>query len=108
MVAAQAGAVVLAGLLFLIGNIASALAAWCGGAVAVAGTAVLALRVFAPPLASGGTTLRRFAIGMLLKWMVVLGGFFLILVRWRLPPLPALSGFGVAMLANIWMLRLKR
>lgn len=108
MVAAQAGAVILAGLLFLAGSTASAMAAWCGGAVAVAGTAVLALRVFAPPLAGGATTLRRFTVGLLLKWLVVLVGLYLILARLRLPPLPALSGFGVAMLVNVWMLRLKR
>jgi len=38
---------------------------------------------------------------MALKWIVALGGFYLILVRWRLPPLPALTGFGAAFVINI-------
>ena len=108
VIAAQIGAMTIAGLLFLTQGIAAAVAACCGGALVVIGTALLALRVFAPPLATGGMTLRRFAIGVLLKWMVVLGGFFLVLVRWRLPPLPALTGFGAALLVNFLALRFAR
>jgi ATP synthase protein I len=69
------------------------------------GTALLALRVFRPSLASGAVTMRRFALGTLLKWLVVLGGLFLILVRLRLPLLPALAGLAAAMLANVLALR---
>ncbi|MEO6967663.1 MAG: ATP synthase subunit I [Rhodanobacteraceae bacterium] len=101
MVAAQAGATLIAGLLFLVRGIPFAIAAWSGGAVVVVGTALLALRVFAPPPAAGGATLGRFVVGMALKWIVVLGGVYLILVRWRLPPLPVLTGFGVAFAVNV-------
>ncbi|MBS0433189.1 MAG: ATP synthase subunit I [Proteobacteria bacterium] len=108
VVAAQSVAAIITGLLFLLQGIASATAAWCGGALVVVGTAVLALRVFAPPLAAGGATLRRFAVGVLLKWMVVLAGFYLVLVRLRLPPLPALTGFGAALLVNFLALKFER
>ena len=108
VIAAQAGATIIAGLLFLAQGIAAAVAACCGGALVVIGTALLALRVFAPPLASGGVTLRRFAVGMLLKWMFVLGGFVLVLARWRLPPLPVMAGFGAALLVNFLALRFAR
>ncbi|MGH9646934.1 MAG: ATP synthase subunit I [Bryobacteraceae bacterium] len=108
VVAAQTGATIIAGLLFLWQGIASAAGAWCGGALVVIGTGLLALRVFAPPLAPGSATLRRFAVGMLLKWVVMLGGFYLVLVRLRLPPLPALAGFGAALLINFLALKFER
>lgn len=108
LIAAQAIAAVIVGLLFLLRSMPSATAAWCGGAVAVIGTALLALRVFAPPLAGARATLGRFVVGMALKWMVVLGGLFMILVRWGLPPLPALAGFGAAFAANVLALWFER
>lgn len=49
--------------------------------------------------------MRRFALGALLKWAVVLGGLFLILVRLRLPLVPVLTGAGAAMLVNWLVLR---
>ncbi|MDQ2971647.1 MAG: ATP synthase subunit I [Rhodanobacteraceae bacterium] len=108
MVTAQAGATMIAGLFFLARGIPFAVSAWCGGAVVVIGTALLALRVFAPHPAAGGATLGRFAVGMALKWIVVLGGFYLILARWSLPPLPALTGFGAAIAVNVLMVWFKR
>ena len=105
VVAAQAGATIIVGLLFLLEGIRFAFAALGGGMVVSLGTALLALRAFAPPLAGGRTVLTRFAVGLLLKWMIVLGGLFLILVRLELPLLPALAGVGAAMLANILALR---
>jgi ATP synthase protein I len=106
VVLAQAVAAVVAGGVFLLaGTTASAAAALGGGLALAIGTALLALRVFRPSLASGAVTMRRFALGTLLKWLVVLGGLFLILVRLRLPLLPALAGLAAAMLANVLALR---
>ena len=105
VVLAQTAAAIIVGLLFLIGGRASAVAALGGGLALAIGNAVLALRVFRPSLAGGGVTLRRFALGTLLKWLVVLGGLFLILVRMRLPLLPALVGVGVATVVNWLALR---
>ncbi len=105
VVLAQVAAAIIAGALFLWGGTASAAAALGGGMVVAIGTALLALRVFRPSLASGVVTMRRFALGTLLKWLVVLGGMFLILVRLRLPLVPALVGLGAAMLVNVLALR---
>ena len=105
MVLAQAAAAVIVGALFLIGGIRPALAAFGGGLVVALGNALLAFRVFAPQLAQGGETARRFALGTLLKWMVVLGGLFVLLVRAQMPPLPTLVGAGAATLVNWLALR---
>ncbi len=106
VVAAQALATIIVGLLFLLEGIQSTFAAWGGGLVVTLGTALLALRMFAPPLAGGRVVLARLAVGLLLKWTFVLGGLFLILVRLKLPPLAALAGAGAAMMANLLVLRL--
>lgn len=105
VVLGQIAAACIAGLLFLIGGAAPALGAFGGGLVVAVGTALLALRVFRPPLAGGAVTLRRFALGTLLKWAVVVGGLFLVLVRVRLPLLPVLAGAGAAMLVDWLALR---
>ncbi len=105
VVLAQAAAAIIVGLLFLIQGAASALGAFGGGGGVAIGTALLAIRVFRPPPARGAVTMRRFALGTLLKWLVVLGGLFLILVRLRQPPLPVLAGAGAAMMVNWLMLR---
>ncbi len=106
VVLTQAAAAIIVGSLFFVRGAASALGAFGGGVVVALGTALLALRVFRPPLARGAVTMRRFAVGTLLKWLVVLGGLFLILVRWRLPLVPALAGVGAAMLVNWLVLRI--
>ena len=105
VVLAQTAAAIIVALLFLVGGAASALGAFGGGAVVAIGTALLALRVFRPPLALGVVTMRRFALGTLLKWVVVLGGLFLILVRLRLPLVPVVVGAGAAMMVNWLILR---
>ena len=105
VVLAQAAAAVAVGALFLFQGAESALGAFSGGTVVVIGTALLAVRVFRPPLARGVVTMRRFALGILLKWLVVLGGLFLVLVRLRLPLVPVLVGAGAAMMVNWLVLR---
>jgi ATP synthase protein I len=105
VVVAQTGAAVIVGLLFLARGAAAAWGAFGGAVVVAAGTAMLGLRVFRPPLARGAVTLRRFALGVLLKWLVVLGGLFLVLVRLALPVGPVLVGTAVAMAVNWLALR---
>jgi ATP synthase protein I len=105
VVLAQAVAVVAVGSLFFLRGVNSALGAFSGGTVVVIGTALLAVRVFRPPLARGVVTMRRFALGILLKWVVVLGGLFLVLVRLRQPLVPVLIGAGAAMMVNWLVLR---
>lgn len=108
VVLAQALVAVIAGLAFLAQGVHAAVAALAGGLLVVAGTGLLALRVFAPALAGPGSMLARFAVGTLLKWIVVIVGFYLILGYWRLPALPALVGLVAAVLVNLFVLGLKR
>ena len=108
VVLAQALVAVIAGLAFLAQGVHAAVAALAGGLLVVAGTGLLALRVFAPTLAGPGSMLARFAVGTLLKWIVVIVGFYLILGYWRLPALPALVGLVAAVLVNLFVLGLKR
>lgn len=105
VVLAQAAAAIIAGLFFLVRGATSALGAFGGGGVVAIGTALLALRVFRPSPARGDVTLRRFALGTLLKWVVVLGGLFLLLVRLHLPLVPVVVGAGTAMAVNWLVLR---
>lgn len=104
----QAAVAVIAGLAFLARDVASAVGAFAGGLLVAIGTAVLALRVFAPALAGPGATVARFAVGTLLKWIVVLVGFYLILVDWKLPPLPAFIGLVAALMVNLVALKFER
>ena len=108
VVLAQVAVAVVAGLVFLARGIPSAAGALAGGLVVAIGTALLALPVFAPALAGGGTMLARFAVGTLLKWIVVIVGFYLILAYWRLPALPALIGLVAALLVNLVVLGIKK
>ncbi|HET9819825.1 MAG TPA: ATP synthase subunit I [Rhodanobacteraceae bacterium] len=105
VVLAQVAVAIIVGALFFFEGAAPAFAALGGGLVVAIGTTLLALRVFRPSLASGIVTMRRFALGTLLKWLVVLGGLFVILVRLELPLLPALVGVGAAMMVNWLVLR---
>lgn len=104
----QAAVAVCAGLAFLAQGLASALAAFAGGLLVVIGTGLLALRVFAPALAGPGAMVARFALGTLLKWIVVIAGLYLIVAYWKLPPLPALVGLTAAVLVNLAVLGFKR
>lgn len=104
----QVAAAVVAGLGFLVQGTASAIAALAGGLVVAIGTSVLALRVFAPALAGPGVTVVRFAVGTLLKWLVVLVGLYLIFAYWKLPPLPAFIGVVAALLVNLVALKFER
>lgn len=108
VVLAQVAVAVVAGLAFLARGIPAAVGAMAGGLVIAMGTSLLALPVFAPALAGGGTMLARFAVGTLLKWIVVIVGFYLILAYWRLPALPALVGLVAALLVNLVVLGLKK
>jgi ATP synthase protein I len=104
----QAAVAVCAGLAFLVQGVPSALGAFAGGLVVVVGTGLLALRVFAQTLAGPGAMVARFALGTLLKWIVVIVGFYLIVAYWKLPPLPAVIGLAAAVLVNLVVLGFKR
>ena len=104
----QAAVAVCAGLAFLVQGLPSAIAAFAGSLVVVVGTGLLALRVFAQALGGPGAMLARFALGSLLKWIVVIVGFYLIVAYWKLPALPAVVGLSAAVLVNLVVLGFKR
>jgi F0F1-type ATP synthase assembly protein I len=108
VVLAQVAMAVVASLVFLARDVPAAVGALAGGLVVAIGTGLLALPVFAPAPARGGTMLARFAFGTLLKWVVVIVGFYLILAYWRLPALPALIGLVAALLVNLVVLGIKK
>ena len=103
----QAGASLLVAIMFLAQGWPSALAALCGGTLVVTGNTLLALRIFGAPQTDAGFTLSRLIAGAILKWFVVLGGIYLVVEQFRLPPLPALCGLIAALMANLAGFRFK-
>lgn len=108
VILAQTTIAVLAGLVFLLRDVPSAIGALAGGLVAAVGTGMLALRVFARAPAGPGAMVARFAVGTLLKWFVVIIGLYLILGYWRLPALPAFAGLVATLLVNLVALKFER
>lgn len=81
------------------------MAAWVGGALVTVGSALLAARGLSR--GSPGAVLGRMFLGMLLRWIVVLGGLFVVLVRLKWPPAPLIAGLVAALLAPL-LLRTSR
>lgn len=52
--------------------------------------------------------LARIILGTLMKWAVVFAGMYVIMVRWRLPPVPAIAGLMLAVMVNLFALRFKQ
>lgn len=102
---AQLGAALCVGALFLLQGRFAALAATAGGVLVAVGTALMASRA----LARGrpGEVMLRMLMGAVLKWLVVLGGLYLVLAVWHLPALPAIIGVVAALAMNLVALRFK-
>lgn len=101
VVCAQLGAALLVAAGFAFANWRSGVAALCGGGVVAAGTAVLALRMFAAGPASAGMVLGRLIVGNLLKWGVIALGLYLVLVKAELPGLPVICGVVAALVPQL-------
>jgi ATP synthase protein I len=99
----QLGATLLGGAIFLAQGWRSAVAAVAGGLLVVLGNAVMASRALAGLHA--GVVFTRFITGVVLKWAVVVGGLYLVLVRWQLPPAPAIAGLALALAVHLFMFR---
>ncbi len=106
MVMLQFGVAVLIGLAFLAQGRREAIAAGAGAGIVALGTALLALRAFAG-LSSAGMALGRLLLGMVLKWMTIVGGLIVILVQFKLPPLAAIMGLVAAYAVNLLAFRFK-
>lgn len=106
MVLLQLAVAVVAGGIFLAQGRREAMAAAAGATVVAAGTLLLSMRTFAG-LGSGGVALGRLVSGMVLKWIVTLGGLLMILVQFKLPPLAAIAGLAGAYAVNLLAFRFK-
>ncbi|MEO9080125.1 MAG: ATP synthase subunit I [Rhodanobacter sp.] len=108
MVAWQVIAILATAAVFLLQDRRAALAAGLGGCLIVLGTALMALRVFgAGHRSSASMALADLIGGMVLKWLVILVGLYVLLARWQMPGLAVLAGMGAAMAVNLLALRFK-
>ncbi|MDY1548922.1 ATP synthase subunit I [Luteibacter sahnii] len=106
IVIAQLVVAVVAGLAFTLQGRSAGLAAFGGALIVAIATALLAARAFGA-LGGAGATFARFLVGMILRWIILIGGLALILVQWNLPPLPALAGLVAGYAVNVFAFRFK-
>ena len=104
----QLAVAALAGLVFLtLGRRDEAISATAGAVVVALGTALLSARFFSGLSSSAGLALGRLLTGMLLKWVVIVGGLFVILFQFKLPPLAAITGLVAAYAVYLLAFRFK-
>jgi len=104
----QLAVAALAGLVFLtLGRRDEAISATAGAVVVALGTALLSARFFSGLSSSAGMALGRLLTGMLLKWVVIVGGLFVILFQFKLPPLAAITGLVAAYAVYLLAFRFK-
>jgi len=58
-------------------------------------------------LGGAGLAFSRLLTGMLLKWIVIVGGLTMILVQYKLPPLAAITGLVAAYAVYLLAFRFK-
>ncbi|WP_284330336.1 hypothetical protein [Dyella flagellata] len=102
----QLVAAIIMGLAFATLGRREAIAAAAGAAIVAAGTALLSVRAFSQ-VSGAGVALGRLLTGMILKWMVIIGGMIAIMFQWKLPPLAAITGLAVAYAVNLLAFRFK-
>jgi ATP synthase protein I len=97
---------VLVGLAFSVKGWPSAWAAAVSALLVAVGNALMAARTFSG-IGGAGVTMGRLLAGMILKWVVVVGGLVLVLGLWKLPPLAVLAGLASAYAVNLLAFRFK-
>lgn len=78
-----------------------ATAALTGGLLVLAGTALMAARGLTR--GPSGLVLARLLLGVLLRWIVVLCGVYVVLAGLQWPPAPLLAGLVAALLAPLFL-----
>ncbi|MEO5810635.1 MAG: ATP synthase subunit I [Rhodanobacter sp.] len=106
IVVLQLAVALLVGLAFLLQGRREALAAALGALVVALGTWLFAMRTFSR-LQGARMMLTRLLAGILLKWLVVVGGLSVILFQYKLPPLPAVMGLVAAHAVYLLAFRFK-
>ena len=102
----QLAVALLAGLAFLALGRREAMSAAAGATLVALGTALLSARFFGG-LGGAGLALSRLLTGMLLKWIVIVGGLVVILIQFKLPPLAAITGLVAAYAVYLLAFRFK-
>lgn len=102
----QLAAAVIVGLAFLPLGRREAVAAAAGAVMVALGTAILSIRFFSG-LVGAGMAFSRLLTGMILKWVVIVGGLIVILFQYNLPPLAAISGLVAAYAVYLLAFRFK-
>lgn len=97
---------IVVGLAFSVRGFRWAIAAVAGAVIVAIGTALLSSRLFSQ-VGGAGMALTRLVTGMLLKWMVVVGGLIIVMVQFKLPPLAAITGLVAAYAVNLLAFRFK-
>lgn len=83
-----------------------AVSAAAGGFTVALGTALMSVQALGR-LVGGAAAFTRLLIGLLLKWAVVVGGLGLILFKYKLPPLAAVTGLVAAYAVYLMAFRFK-
>jgi F0F1-type ATP synthase assembly protein I len=106
----QLGCATLAGLLFwVMGGAAAAIAALVGGMIVAIGSGVFGWRMFAPGIAPASTLFRAMLAAESLKWIWFLIAMWAALARFKLLPLPLLTGLVFAQFGYwVGMIGMKR
>jgi hypothetical protein len=94
------------GLAFSVRGFRWAIAGAAGAAVVAVGNALLSSRLFSQ-VSGAGMALGRWLTGMLLKWMVIVGGMIVVMFQYKLPPLAAITGLVAAYAVNLLAFRFK-
>ena len=102
----QAIGAVLVGVMLLPWGVRAGLAAVAGALLVMLGTLLHSMRVFVG-MQGVGLALGRMLTGMILKWMTIVCGLFVILTQFRLPPLAVVLGLMVACAVNLMAFRFK-
>lgn len=102
----QLAVAVMVGLAFLPLGRQEAIAAAASAMMVALGTAMLSMRFFSG-LVGAGMALSRLLTGMIVKWVVIVGGLIVILFQYKLPPLAAISGLVAAYAVYLLAFRFK-
>ncbi len=94
------------GVAFLALGRREAIAAAAGATIVALGTALSSARFFSS-LGGAGFVLGRWLTGMLLKWIVIVGGLIMIMFQFKLPPLAAVTGLVAAYAVYLLAFRFK-
>ena len=102
----QFAAALVVGLVFLMLGRREAVSAAAGAAIVAAGTALMSARLFSE-ISGAGVVLGRLLMGVVLKWIIIIGGLTAILVKFKLPPRAAITGLVAAYVVNLFAFRFK-